>query len=104
MARALQFLNVFFVGDAFSVTRQAMSEDIGDQNDVHFLADGADRFRWFSQMFGCTNEFWVSITHRISADASALHFINECPAGELVVDNSDVTSQHVDGETHDATR
>jgi hypothetical protein len=104
MTGALQFLNVFFVGDALSVTRQAMSEDVGDQNNIHFFADGAHRFRWFSQMLGRANKFRMSITDRISADASTLHFINECPARELVVDNSDVTSQHVDGETHDATR
>jgi len=81
-----------------------MSEDIGDENNVDFLADGTDGLRRFSDVASCTDEFWMSVTDRVFTNASLLDFVDERPACKLVVDDSRVTSQHVNGETHTATR
>ena len=81
-----------------------MSKDIGDENNVDFFADGTDGLRRFSDVASRTNELWVSITDGVFTDASLLHFVDERSACKLVVDDSRVTSQHVNGETHTATR
>jgi hypothetical protein len=81
-----------------------MSKDIGDENNVDFLANGTDGLRRFSDVASCTNELWVSVADGVFTDASLLHFVDERSACKLVVDDSRVTSQHVNGETHTATR
>jgi hypothetical protein len=81
-----------------------MSKYIGDENNVDFLANGTDGLRRFSDVASCTDEFRVSVTDRVFTDASLLHFVDERPACKLVVDDSRVTSQHVNGETHTVTR
>lgn len=77
MARALQFVDVAGLGHAFSVFGQTMSEHIGHQHHVHFLANGTHRLGRFSDVSSGANEFWMSITHRVFADPSFLHFVNE---------------------------
>jgi hypothetical protein len=81
-----------------------VSKDIGDENNVDFLADGTNGLRWFSDVASCTDELWVSVADGVFTDASLLHFVDERSACKLVVDDSRVTSQHVNGETHTATR
>jgi hypothetical protein len=81
-----------------------VSEDIGDENNVDFFADGTDGLRRFSDVASSTDEFGVSVADGVFTDASLLHFVDERSACKLVVDNSRVTSQHVYGETHTATR
>lgn len=44
MAGALQLVDITGVGDTFSVFRKTMPKDIGDENDIHFFADGTNGF------------------------------------------------------------
>jgi hypothetical protein len=104
MACLLEFLDVFSIGDAFAMFRQTGPEDIRNKNNVGLFANGTCGLRWFSQMFCSANEFWVRIADRLTTDAATLHLINEGATRQLMVDNSDVTSQHVNGETHEPSR
>jgi hypothetical protein len=81
-----------------------VAKDIGNENNVDFFADGTDGLRRFSDVASSTDEFGVSVADRVFTDASLLHFVDERSACKLVVDDSRVTSQHVYGETHTATR
>ena len=104
MASALQLFNVFAICHALAVARQTMPEHVSNENNIDHFTHRAHCFRRLTKMFCCANEFWMGITHRITTDASALDFIDQRTPSELVVDNSDVTSQHVDGKTHEGTR
>ena len=102
--RALQLVDIAGIGDAFSVLGKTMAEHIGDQHNVHFFADGADGLRRFTHIASGANEFRVCITDRVFTDATFLHFVDERTPSKLMIDNADITSQHVNGETHTATR
>lgn len=104
MTRAAQLFNIAGIGDAFSVLRQPMAEHVRHENDIDFFADGADSLRWLTDVASSTNQFWVSVAHGVFTDASFLHFVDQRSTCKLVVDDSRVTSQHVNGETHTATR
>jgi hypothetical protein len=42
VARALQLVDIAGIGDAFSVLGKSVAEDIGNENNVHLFADGAN--------------------------------------------------------------
>jgi hypothetical protein len=46
----------------------------------------------------------VRIAHGILVDPAALELVDERAAREPVVDDADVTTEHVDGEAHEPTR
>jgi len=104
VARPLQFLDVFAIGDALTMLRQARPKDVCDEDDVGLFTNRTSGLRWFAQMFCGANEFWVGVAYRFTTDSSALHFVDQCATRQLMVDDSDVTSQHVDGETHEPSR
>jgi hypothetical protein len=81
-----------------------VSKDIGNENNIDFFADGTDGLRRFSDVASRTDQLWVSVADGVFTDATLLHFVDERSASKLVVDDSRVTSQHVNGETHTATR
>lgn len=104
MTSATQLFNITGVSHAFSVLGQPMAKDVGHQNNIDLFADGAHGLRRLTDVAGSTNQFWVSVAHRVFTDASFLHFVDQRSTCKLVVDDSRVTSQHVNGETHTATR
>jgi len=104
MARPTQFFNIARISHAFSVLRQTVAEDIRNEDNVDLFTDGTDGLRGFTNVASCTDELWVSIAHGVFTNAAFLYFVDERPACKLVVDDSRVTSQHVNGETHTATR
>lgn len=104
MTRALQLVDITGLSDALSVLWQTMPKHVGHENHIHFFANRANRFRGFTDVAGSANEFGMGITDRVFADATLLHFVDQGASCESMVDNADITSQHVDGETHTATR
>ena len=104
MTGALQLVDIGGFGDAFSVFGETMAKDIGDENNVHFFTDGADGLGGLADVASGANEFGMCITDRVFTDATFLHFVDERTPSKLMIDNADITSQHVNGETHTATR
>lgn len=103
MTRALQLVDIAGLSHALAVLWQSMPKHVRHENHIHFFTDRADRLRRLTDVASSTNEFWMSITYRVFADAAFLHFVDEGTSCESMVDNADITSQHVDGETHTAT-
>lgn len=104
MSRAPQLFNIAGVGDALAVFGQSVTKDVGHQSHVDFFTDGAHGLGRLANIASCADEFWVSIADRVFTNASFLYFVDERSASKLVVDDSGVTSQHVNGETHTNTR
>ena len=104
MPCALQFDDVALVGNAFAVLGKPVSKYIGHQCHIYFFTDGAQSLGWFTNIASSANEFWVSITHRVTTNTSSFDLVDNHAARKLMVDNADITSQHVDGETHGLTR
>jgi hypothetical protein len=101
---ALQLVDIGGFSDAFSVFRQTMAKDIGDENNIHFFTDGADGLGGLTDVARGANQFGMRITDRVFTNATFLHFVDERTPSKLMIDNADITSQHVNGETHTATR
>ena len=104
MTRALQFGDLLALGDESSVLRQTVAEHVGEQNHVRFLTDLTDRVRGLAQVLRGADEFRVRVAHRVPVDATTLELVDETATREPVVDDADITAQHVDGETHGLTR
>ena len=104
MTRALQLVDIAGLSDALAMLWQSMPKHVRHENHVHFFANRADCLRRFTDVAGSANEFWMGITHGVFADAALFHFVDQRASCESMVDNADITSQHVDGETHTDTR
>jgi hypothetical protein len=101
---ALEFLDVFAVDHALAVLRQTVAEHIGHQHHIHLFADRTKSLRRLSQMFRRPDQFGMCIADSLTVDATSFELVDQRTSRELVVDDSDIAPQHVDGETHDATR
>ena len=104
MTCALQLVDIAGLSDALAVLWQSMPKHVGHEDHIHFFANRTDRLRWFTDVASSANEFWMGITYRVFADTAFLHFVDQGAPCESMVDNADITSQHVDRETHTATR
>lgn len=101
---ALEFGNLLALRDETTVLGQTVAEDVREEHHVHFFADLALCVGGLTEILGCTNEFRVRIAHRVTVDATTLELVDESATRESVVDDTDITAQHVDGETHGPTR
>lgn len=100
VTRALQLEHIALFGEATTMFGQTMTKYIGHEHDIDFFTDRAHGLRWLADIAGRPQKFGVGIAHGVFADPAALHLIDECPAGELVVDHSAIATQHVGGKTH----
>ena len=104
MPRSLELGDLLSLGDQPTVLGQTVTEHVREENDVHFLADLAHGVRGLAEVPGRTDQLRVRVAHRVAVDATALELVDESSPRETVVDDTDITTQHVDGETHGLTR
>ena len=100
----LKFGDLGTFRDETPVLRQPVTEHVREQHDIHLFADLAECVRWFTEILRGADEFRMRIAHGVTIDATALVLVDHTASSESVVDNADITSQHVDGETHGSTR
>ena len=104
VTRALELGDLLALGDQPAVLRQSVTEHVREEYHIHFLADFARGVRGLAEIPRRTDQLRVGITHGVAVDAPPLEFVDESAARETVVNNADITAQHVDGETHGSTR
>ena len=104
MAGALQLCDLLSLRDQPTVLRQSVPEHVGEQHHVHFLADLAHSGGGFAEILRRTDEFGVRVAHGVAVHATSLELVDQCATRESVVDHTDITAQHVNGESHGFTR
>lgn len=100
----LKFGDLGTFRDETPVLRQPVAEHVREQHDIHLFTDLTECVRWFTEILRGADEFRMRIAHGVTIDATALVLVDHTASSESVVDNADITSQHVDGETHGSTR
>jgi hypothetical protein len=84
---ALELREIGLGSDATTMCRQTRAEHIGDQNELHLLADRAGDTGGCAEILGGPDELGVGIAQLIATQASATELVDDRAAFEAMIDD-----------------
>ena len=82
---ALELREIGLGGDATTMCRQTRAEHVGDQHELHLLADRAGDTGGCAEILGSSDELGMGIAQLIATQASAPELIDDRAAFEAMI-------------------